>query len=240
MRTAIIVLVLFIATSSAAASPFSERDILIVQRVVTETSTPAGARKSQILIETRLLDATKARQDIYLGGVKGDSRLHDTKIYLPERHTYASIDHMTGACVIRGEAYFEDQKRLLREHLTGAIPVERPKLIPTGETKIIDGREAVKYTAKSDKRQFTYWFVKDDQLHAAGTLMDRLTSTPAGELGSLQYPDPATFPGFPVRMTIVQHFNGMEVTSHISSRVDLDVDLDLSLFELPDRCRTDG
>lgn len=234
MRIAVIV-VLLIATSSVAAKLPSKSGILIVQKIVTE----AGVSKSQILMEFRLLD-TKARRDTYLGGVKGNPALHKIRMMLPERQIHVLIDPMKGDCTIQGEAYFEKQKRRLRDILEGKMPGERPKLRPTEETKVIDGRKAVKYIAKSDKVQFTYWFVKDDQLIAAGKLLRRLTSTPAGALGSLQYPDPASFPGYPVKTTIVRHRNGMELTSHITSSVHFDVGFDPSLFELPAGCSFDG
>ena len=57
---------------------------------------------------------------------------------------------------------------------------------------------------------------------------------PGAAIGNLTFPDPATFPGFPLKTVIEMEQHGMNIIQTIEAEVEFGVQIDGDRFEIPE------
>lgn len=233
-------LILLVAIALDASLPVlagevKPRGTLIRIHAVSEAHARGGLFKSQILTEFRLLE-DMARQDVYIGAIKGNPQMQQTTLYLPREHRVISIHHKSRTYTNAGPEQLEEQKRTLRDLMqrTGGIATPRPTLTPTDEVDTLDGYLTRKFTAETLNGVVAYWIVDDDVLEASLKRLAELTSTPGGEMAMLRFPDPALFNGAPIKIVVETRRDGTTTTTTSLQSFEFDVVFDEETFAVPD------
>lgn len=195
--------ILFAFGVAADGDDGSNHGFLLVAKTVNEGQGPQGAFKSSSEIEFRFR-GDRGRMDVYFGGIRGVSGLHQTAIYNVSEGTIITLHHREKTYTVSTREDQEEQKRILREQLLsrGLIPATRPVLVATGESMNIAGYNTLKYTAQNTTQFLIYWVANDSRALEAQQRMNEILSAPAGELANLRFPDPALFPGAIIRHEI--------------------------------------
>lgn len=111
------------------------------------------------------------------------------------------------------------------------LPQERPVLKGTGNRSKIGEFEVEEYTVDAGRGgKLTYWLAPS---LARFVPLLAASADPVGGALMLQFPDPASFPGLPIRTVIEQDFGGRRIVSTITVTAIEEKVIPDSEFELP-------
>ncbi len=166
----------------AAAVCGVRADLVVVQKV------EGGAQSGEM---TMRIQGDKARADLspaistLIDAATGDAitLMHERKTFL--RVTAAAAKEL-GARLKKNE----------REN-GGSGP--RPQLVATGKKEKVDGRDTEQFVWEFGEMKLTYWIAKDFPNAPSILAIMKKMQTGAAALASDYLPDPATFPGLPVK-----------------------------------------
>jgi hypothetical protein len=211
----------------------AEKGILLATRTTTEMTGPmVGKQRNTVPMEIKVF------QGKYRSELSGPMNiLHTSTIFDSNTGEMVILHHKTRSYQRFSREDQEQQKRMVTESLsrTGALPSRRPELRPTEERDEINGFPVRKYICETNTGTIEYWFTENDE-HAklAVEVSQVMGSAPAAAAGSLQFPDPATFPGFPIRFIYRQSFQGNTIITTSENTFTLNVTVDLTEFAIPD------
>jgi hypothetical protein len=195
-----------------AAARFAHGDLVIVQKVDGESQTGE--------MTVRIKD-DKARTDVS-----------------PEVSTIT--DAATGEVITLMHARKEimrisanaakellDRSKKMQQEPGGA---DRPKLQPTGKTEKVGGRMTERFTWEFGSMKLTYWIAKDYPDYAS--ILAQIKKVQAGvtALAAGMTPDPAEFPGMPVKTEMIVNAKHKVTTTLVSVKEE---PVDPKLFEIP-------
>jgi len=171
-------------------------------------------------VPPQIPDAVRESEGILVIKVKG------TKVALTGRqlHSTVSVDVTTVSDTASGETVTIDHTRKTfmrdtagpppevlaavrkgQEQLNGPLPKERPIAKPTGKTAEINGYAVEEYVAETPKARYTYWVAPSlkKYVKVVATTLTAFAG-PIGAVAMMWQPDPARFPGVPIR-TILEY-----------------------------------
>lgn len=113
---------------------------------------------------------------------------------------------------------------------SGLIPATRPVLVPTGNKDRIGNFDVEEYKIQSRNGIFVFWFApslkKFVPLAAKG-------GDPGASVLMLNFPDPASYPGIPIRTIIEQEMNGMRFVTTNNVLTVEEKEISDGEFEIP-------
>lgn len=199
MRITLVAVTIFLIATTVLA------DLTIKQEMTTEGQSPFGEIKNFTII-TLKYKGDRYRVDVEVKGVVG-SPLDSTTIGNHKTGAIYRISHSQKTFDVVTPDELQKQAEFAADHIKkqGLLPNSRPVLRATGRKETINGYVTEEYVAEREGDTFTYWvapsLAKFVPFLAKG-------ADPGGAVYNLRFPDPASFPGVPIRMTMVQNVNG--------------------------------
>jgi hypothetical protein len=222
-----------------------------------QTATPAGDllitvefnRSMTGNVPPQMSDAARMNESILVIKVKGarvaltSKPLHPT---VPFDFTFVSdtasgeivtIDHARKEYTRDKEGPPAEELAAIRkgyEKLNGPQPKERPIAKPTGKTAEISGYPVEEYVAETPKARYTYWVAPSlkKYVHVVATTLTACDG-PVGALAMMWQPDPAKFPGVPIRTILEYRRDGYTVVSTTTTLSFREVKLSDEDFAIP-------
>ena len=171
-------------------SPLIRADTIIVQE--DEQVHPGGTNKATV---TMKLKGQKSRMDRGFPPISNirDLASDETIVLFHPQKTYRKVS------ASQQKESLETVVNSLKQ--SGKIPAERPKIRATGRKDTINGWKAEEYVSETKSMKSTYWIA--NELKSLNQQFQTAMADPMLEQINRQFPDPKTFPGFPV-LTILE------------------------------------
>jgi hypothetical protein len=188
-------------------------DLIIRQESISEGASPLAPIANYATI-TQKFKGEQSRVDFEIKGVVGNPANYSTIVNRKTGSIYR-VWHSRKTYDIVTPEELQSQQEHAADSLKkrGALPAFRPILRPTGRKDKINGYLAEEYVAQIDDDTLTYWFAKSlvrfVPVLAGG-------GDPGGGVNMLRFPDPASFPGVPVRMNLDQSSGGYRTRTTIN------------------------
>lgn len=209
-------------------------DLTLVQKTEQESSMMGAKMEMTTTIRTK---GKKLRADttIPMLGDRGDS----TYIHDGERGEIAVLMHAAKKVQRISPSAWKEQREAMQrqakamQQVTGQ-PVQQPQLVATGRRDEIQGYAVEEYVAESAMQKMTYWVAPElKRLLPAMLEVQQATPQPL----HLNFPDVASFAGFPIRIIIATELPAGPVVMQAKSTIEFikidESDLSDDLFLVP-------
>jgi hypothetical protein len=190
-------------------------DIVLVNEAITKAS--FGPSDSYTVITIKI-KGDRHRIDLQVKGVVGSPLDSSTIVdnsngtIIRLSHSRKVYDRVTLEELEKGISFTRD---MLKSQ--GVLPTSRPILRSTGKTDTVNSYTAAEYTCTRSQGNITwnmtYWLATS--LSKFVPILAQAVD-PSGSVVNLQFPDPASFAGVPVRVIIDQRLPGGQVLTTIN------------------------
>jgi hypothetical protein len=200
-------------------------------------------------IPPQIPDAAREDEGILVIKVKG------TKVALTGRslHPTVPVDITTVSDTFSGEMLAIDHVRKTytrdtagpppevlaavrkgQEQMNGPLPKERPIAKPTGKKAEINGYAVEEYVTEMPKARYTYWVAPSlkKYVKVVATTLTAFAG-PIGAMAMMWQPDPAKFPGVPIRTILEYRREGYTEVSTTTTQSFREVTLADEDFAIP-------
>ncbi len=196
-------------------------DLTVVMHSTQVAEIPRqGTRQSETMV-TQKVKGTRARVDIHHLDARAARAVGDSSDFADaaEGGTLVMLNHAKKTFRKLTPAAQEQSRDKLVQVLGPQALASRPQLRPTGKHDVIDGHPVDEYSFSSARRSLTYWFDKSLARYVPELARAQITGGAMGSVASLRFPDPASFPGIPIRIEIEESgFAGPGSRMRVDSR----------------------
>jgi hypothetical protein len=202
------------------STQYLKADIVVVYQSTTVTEISGHGKLTNSTVVTEKVKGSKIRTDIHFT---------DRMAAMLEQSTIADGESGNITVLFHGSKEFQvmtpEDQEAGRDMVIGWLgkrgQTKRPVLRPTGKHDTFDGHSVDEYVSEGPMGHFDFWIDKSMREYSSELAKTQYAAGVVGSVANLQVPDPASFPGVPIKIDLDQSSSGAGPAPGMKSHTEM-------------------